>query len=258
MRLIHRGGLAALLLVASPAHADPTKRECVDAATRGQTLRDDKQLSASRESLVVCSSAACPTVIRRSCAEWLADVDARLPRITVRVVDAADHDVAVTRVRIDDIEGGLSPTPVDPGVHAVEVSYRDRTLTESVKVNERESRTVVIRLPRPKAEASPPQSIRPEPEEPQRVADRSTPISVWILAGVGVVGLGGFAFFGLSARSNLDELNDPRTGCAPTCAPDRTDGARRDAIAADVSLGVSVVALAVAAIIGLSQSTQHR
>jgi hypothetical protein len=245
--------LIGLGFVAPSAAGEPTKRECAAAATRGQTLRDDKQLRASREALVACSAASCPTPIRKACTEWLAEVDARLPKITVHVVDAGDHEIADARVRIDEIDSRTATESVDPGPHSVQVRFNDRTLTESVTVSERENRSVVIRLP-PSTAAStvaalPPSAPREKKAEPTTT---SLPVSVWILGSVGALGVASFAFFGLRARAELDALDDPRTGCSPACAPDRADAARANAMVADVSLGVGIVALAVAAVVAIS------
>jgi hypothetical protein len=70
-----------------------------------------------------------------------------------------------------------------------------------------------------------------------------TPLTL-VAAGVGVVGVAGFTYFGLKAHSDLSHL---RQTCAPFCAPSDLSTVKHEALAADVSLGVGVVALGVAA-----------
>jgi hypothetical protein len=64
------------------------------------------------------------------------------------------------------------------------------------------------------------------------------------LAGVGVLGAAGFAYFGITAKSDLDNL---RQTCAPNCAKSDLDAVKQKAAIADISLGVGVVALGAAA-----------
>ncbi len=62
-------------------------------------------------------------------------------------------------------------------------------------------------------------------------------------AGIGVVALSSFAYFGLSADGDAADL---RRTCAPNCAPDRVDAVRSKLVLANVSLGVGVAAFGVA------------
>jgi hypothetical protein len=62
---------------------------------------------------------------------------------------------------------------------------------------------------------------------------------MFILAGVGVVGGAGFAFFGLQS---IGHENDLRASCAPNCNPADVGGVRAEEHAADISLGVGVAA----------------
>ncbi len=70
-----------------------------------------------------------------------------------------------------------------------------------------------------------------------------SPVAI-VLSGVGLLGGVGFAYFGLTAKSDLDDL---RRTCAPTCGSSNLAAARQKALFADISLGVGVVALGAAA-----------
>jgi hypothetical protein len=59
------------------------------------------------------------------------------------------------------------------------------------------------------------------------------------LIGIGVVGLAGFTWLGLSARSREHDLES----CAPACRNGAVDSVRKRYLLSNVSLGVGVVAL---------------
>jgi hypothetical protein len=71
-----------------------------------------------------------------------------------------------------------------------------------------------------------------------------------VLGGVGVVGIGAFAYLGLTAKGDLDHL---RQTCAPFCSSSDLDSARHEALGADIALGVGVVSLAAAAYVLLTR-----
>jgi hypothetical protein len=66
---------------------------------------------------------------------------------------------------------------------------------------------------------------------------------------VGVVGLGLFATFGILGTNQKSDLEDT---CAPNCSEEDVNSVRAKLIAADVSLGVGVVAIGVATILFLT------
>ena len=92
---------------------------------------------------------------------------------------------------------------------------------------------------------------RSEPEHP--AASRPIPPLVFVLGGVGLVGLGSFAFFGIRAKNDEAELRD--SGCQPRCDVDEVDAVFEKQVIADVSLGIGVAALAAATIVFLTRPT---
>src|SRR5262249_8758679 len=77
---------------------------------------------------------------------------------------------------------------------------------------------------------------------------RISPLA-YVLSGVGVLGLGAFTFFAITGKNEKDRLRD---SCAPMCTNAEVNPVRARYIAADVSLGVSLVALGVAAYLFLA------
>lgn len=65
----------------------------------------------------------------------------------------------------------------------------------------------------------------------------------FIVGGIGVVGIISFAIFGLSGKGDVSDLEKT---CKPNCKESDVDSARTKLIIADISLGIGVVALAVA------------
>jgi hypothetical protein len=83
-----------------------------------------------------------------------------------------------------------------------------------------------------------------EPPSPARavVAPRSkTP--AYVLGGVGIAAAASFGYFALSGHSGMSSLSD----CKPFCATSDVQSVRTKYLIADISLGVSLVALASAA-----------
>jgi hypothetical protein len=242
-------GVAALgVILPTVARAAPqtTKQACVAASTDGQALRDSGKLRDAREKLLACSRDQCPAIVRKYCSEWLADVEKRIPSVVFRVqaADAGDGaDVTDATVTVDGgtphpIDGAAMP--VDPGEHAVRFDHPgDPPVEMRVVVAEGEKNRIVTARFAPKAAPSPTPETPPEPEP----VKTGVPALAIVLGSVGVLGGAGFAFFGISAKNDLDHL---RQTCAPYCSSSDLDAARQKALFADLSLGLGVVALGAA------------
>ena len=239
-----------IAMVSAPAlcraQDEDDKDACIDASEQGQKLRDKGKLHAAREAFLTCSREVCPPLVKTDCAGWLADVDARRPSVVVSAHDPQGRDTAEVRVTLDGTL--LSPSldgraiPVDPGEHVFRYERAGSPPVEQrVILREGEQRRVLeVRF----------QSQPRPPEQPATAsADGVTngvPAGVFVLSGVGALGVGLFVGLGLSARSDVDDL---RATCAPNCAEDDVEAARAKAIAANVSLGAGVLALGAAAVV---------
>ena len=233
--------LAVILLAVRPGLATTAedKRACISASEKAQQLRADSKLMASREQLLSCARDACPSVIRKDCARWLAEVDDALPTIVLGAKDSEGHDVTDVRVTVDKqvfaekLEG--KSQSLDPGSHELKFERAgEDPIVETVLVREGEkNRTVSVTFAhdKPLPKAGP--------------ADRPKVVSpaAWVLGGVGVAAFVSFAYFGLSARSRAADL---RATCAPACAEDDVSSVRTKLLVADVSLAVSVISFGVA------------
>jgi hypothetical protein len=241
------GGLSLTIglgFAPATAQADDQK-DCTEAYVSAQEQQQSGSLLQAREQLVACAQERCHEAIRGDCVKWLREVEERLPSIVVAVKRAGGDDVVAARVSIDgklvkeQLDG--KAFELDPGPHQLRVEVEGEPPVErSIVVQEGKKSRVV--------ELSVGQDAAPDDAgAPTGVADeRGQPVVAYLLGGVGLVGLGLFAGFGLAAKSDTDELHDT-CGLDRSCAEDDVDAARTKAIVADVSLGVGVTALAVGA-----------
>lgn len=219
---------------------------CAEASEKGQERRDLGKLIDARASFVACAADACPDVIRRDCAEWLADVDKKIPSIVVRARDSEGRDQADVRVFADGKEVAPSldgrAISLDPGPRSLRFERAGaEAVQESILLREGEkSRLVDIVISGGERRGAP-----DAPRLPSG-APFSIPVGSWVLGGVAVLGGAGFTYFGLRAKNDVDQM---RSTCAPRCDPARVDAARRDVIIANVALGAGVAALGAAVVL---------
>jgi hypothetical protein len=225
------------------------KKACVDASTQGQTERDAGHLLEARTQFLQCASDQCPAIVRKSCDRWLADVEERIPSVVVRVLDASGQDLTDAQLTIDGqpVELDGRPVQLDPGPHTLLVTHSSGAIERKTLLAEKEkARLVRVQLgedePAVAGEAPPgpgpgAEQVDEGPVEP----GGKIPVGVWVLGGVGIVGLGAFVYFGITAKGDYDDL---KAECSPACSDADTEAGRRNALIADISLGVGIAALA--------------
>jgi hypothetical protein len=231
----------AALLADRPAAADEVEA-CATASEKGQELRDQGKLRAARELFVTCAAAECPAIVQRDCTAWLASVDEKLPSVALHARDRRGRDLTEVRVTIDGevvaerLDGRA--LVLDPGAHTFRFAAAGAPEVEQkLLLREGEKGRLVDVVLGP-----------PEAPKPPKIEERrfSIPAASWVLGAVALGGFGALAGFGVSAKSAVDDM---RASCAPGCAPERVDAARRDMILANVGLGVGVAALGAAVVI---------
>jgi hypothetical protein len=236
------GALSLTSLPVAGANAD-IKRECIDASTAGQTSRDAGKLLEARAQLLTCAGDACPSVVRSSCSRWLSDVEEQIPSIVIRAADAAHVDITEGTATIDGSPASLDGKPIslDPGPHLVVVEAPDGMRLEKKVLLAAGEKSRLLEL-RAESIAAPRDSQGPRLLPPTRnTGHASAPMGPWLLGGTSLLALGSFTYFALTAKKELREL---QATCSPSCEPTAADAGKRDALLADVSLGVSVAALA--------------
>ncbi len=219
------------------ARASADAKQCVLHNNDGAQLRDDRHLLSARDAYRACiAERECPAMVRSECDAALADIKAALPTLLVAVVDGQGHDVPGATLQVDGhsvvIDG--SDLEVDPGAHELVAS--DGTLTTHLRVMVIESEInrrveLVLQPPAPK-----PLPFEPTPA-PIRVSRPNWP--VYTLGSVAALGAASFGYFALSGRAGMSDLE----ACKPNCPRSDVASVRNKYYAADVSLGVSLVAL---------------
>jgi hypothetical protein len=241
---------------ASRAADKVDKKECVAAYEEGQRLRKESKLSDARTRLLVCAQETCPVVVRRDCTQWVADIEQSTPTLVLEALGGGDHDLFDVRVSVDGkslvtrLDG--KAISVDPGVHIIRFERPGSpAIEERVLAREGEkNRRIVARFGNIGEGPTGTTPAAAPPAAPQRL---STPSSVYILGGVGLLGIGTFGYFGalgLSAKSELD-----KRGCKPSCPAPDVESMKRRFIVADVGLGVGIVAAGIATIIFVTRES---
>jgi hypothetical protein len=241
-------GLSAL---ARAAAAEPPQQDaCFSAPVEAQKLQRDGRLLEARERFAACARNTCPPEIVTDCARWVTDVNAAIPSVVMAARDGQRRDVVDARVSIDG-RAGVEVTgraiPLDPGSHKfVFQSLGHPDVAVDVLLREGEKNREVS--------ATLSDRWAPAPPAPRSDAgDRPVPASVWIVGGVGTLGLASFSAFGalgVAARS-ADHCD---TGCTQTQKGDVDS----KFMIANVSLGVAVVGLGVATWLFLARPATER
>jgi len=234
---------------ARPVAAEDETRACIVASDEGQKLRDEGKLIAARDRFIQCARDACPEPIRKECSQWLNALEPRVPSVVLEARGSRGEDLTGVRVTIDGVAVNKTldgrAIAIDPGPHRFRFEVNRRAPVEKrviVREGEKGRRVRVVidtAVGAGHARAGPPRAaLREEP------ISRLTVVAL-VLGGVGVAALGGFALLGVTGQSEKNHLEDT---CAPTrtCASADVDAARNKLIAADVLLGVGVVAVGIA------------
>jgi len=281
------GVVTAITLTTLPEHRSIAfdKQTCAAAYENAQQLRAKLKLRLAREQLLVCGHSSCPLVVTKDCNAWLEEVETDLPSFVFRPRDSAGRDIPNARVLIDgehlSDKMAAGAIFVDPGMHVFRFEaegYTNAEVNQMVRRGDR-ARTIDVMMRgrqdelgvrsdqessdkwdggAPVADAWPDDralDARP-PLEMQLMmpqAARSSPgTGTFVAAGVGVLALSSFAYFGLTASSDASNL---RESCAPHCRVEDVDSVRTKLVVANVSLGVGIVALGVAGALWLAEGS---
>lgn len=253
---------ATLLVVASSgiARAEP---DCPTASEEGQRARDQGKSLEARELFRACSKATCPGVVRKDCTKWLGELEESIPSIVIAARDGAGADLTNVRVSIDGQEVATrtdgKAIPLNPGEHTLRFEAPNLPpKTESIVVRTGEkNRLVKVQLGEPAKVAPPPVTppIGPPPPDGRAPSETSSPpVLGYVLGGVGILAIGGFAILGATSKSDLDDL---KSTCAPFCAQSDLDSVKTRMLVADILLGTGAVALVVGTILILTHKSSE-
>jgi hypothetical protein len=248
----------AVVFVPSRALAQPAATDsesaCISAYENLQEARAGGALLAARGQAFECASSVCPAFIQKDCSVWLDEIEAEMPTVSFDVRSAGKP---LRAVRVFEGDRLLSETPggsaveLDPGAHSLRFEADGREpVTRSFQVERgRKNQRLGVELPEPPA---PTERRAPPPAPPPPVDARTTSIAPYIVGGIGVAGVAGFAVLGatgLSEEASLDRR------CAPRCSEAELRSLRTRYLLADVSLGVGVAGLLVGGYLLFSPSS---
>ena len=252
MPLSARIGFAAfaIVVVASrPARAQEKGVTCATAYEQAQQLVKEHSPLRARAELRLCQT-ACPTVLARDCAGWLAGVEPQVASIRVRIETSSG---APTRASLSIDDAPASPegdtVEVDPGEHRLVARAPDGAVAEARVTLGPGQRDVPVRLRFPAPPPLPPPLVAAQPAPPP---DRALP---FIIGGVGLAALGTGGVLGIVG--NLQRTNLAQT-CAPNCDPTKVDAIRTEWIAGGIVAGVGLLAVTTAVVILVAETRGAR
>jgi len=244
------------------APAPPDKEACASAHEQAQVARKRGKLIEARAKLQLCASDACPILARQDCSVWLVEVEERVPTIVLSARDARGAPSSAVKCTldgepfVDKLDG--APIAINPGAHALKCELDGAFVEQPIAVVEGEKGRRVDLTFEPPAPAPSASALVPPP--PSASASSAPPVlppppreaspAVYALAGLAVLGLGGFAYFGLTG---LNDETNLRNTCHASCNPSDVSAVTTKYHVADVSLAIGVVAAGVAGWLYLSR-----
>lgn len=229
------GGLS--FVAPRTAQADD-REQCISAAESAQAMRDEGKYRRAREQMLVCARDVCPSAIKRDCVQWLSELDRDAPSVVVVARDG-DKDVADVKVTMDGVSISEKldgrPIAVDLGEHTFKFERNGVVKEEKVLIGAgQKSRNIAVNFGTAKTGGEAGGTGRQEP---------GSIVPAVVVGSIGVIALGTAVVFGLQGKSDVDELQK----CKPRCNESDVDSARTKLIISDISTGVGIVALGVAA-----------
>jgi hypothetical protein len=278
--LLSAGAIVLWASVAMPAPPPGANASCAASYREAEQHVAAGRLRRAREVFTGCAKSSCGALLSQQCRSGLLQLDEDTPSIVPTVSDASGELVVDVRVSMDGelltskIDG--RSLAVDPGVHELSFvpehgsAHHQRLLV----IQGQRNRVIAVQLqagapqPQPSAAAAEgaagtapsaaalattaPEAPRPAsfgpakpPESPPASPEESAkgpPVLAYVVGGAGLVAVGG-AFL-LAHWGSEDNLKLDR--CAPNCTQASIDHVSHMYVAADITLGVGVVALGTA------------
>jgi hypothetical protein len=219
---------------AAAQSSPPSKEACDNAYEQGQRLRRSGQLIRARQKLLVCARAPCSAVFQPECLQWLAEADRLQPTVVIDV-RSAGQPITDLEVKMDGqpltekLDG--RELPVDPGEHVFRVESPGQRPVEKreVFIEGDKAHRLVLEIGAVTAAASPRDAS----------GSKRSPWAAVVSSGVGALAVGSFAYFGLTGVARWNTLS----ACGLHCPASDITYTKTHFVVADVSLGVSLVAI---------------
>lgn len=186
-------------------------------------------------------------------------LQARIPKLVIeRGAGAETASVELDGVQLGESKLG-KPVSVDPGAHRIVARVGGEQFWQDVSIAEGQTKTVKLVAPPDFLQhqpVSPAHETSPAETPPPAPPPKKHSIVPWIVGGAGVASLiTSGVFFGLRAKAESD-LN---AGCRGNVCPQRLqsteNSGKTDTVVADVTLGVGLVGVGVAAVLLLTSGS---
>ena len=213
--------------------------QCVAEHDRARQLRLGEQWQDARLAMVNCTDERCPLAIAADCRSWLDELARLMPTLIVVVEgdDLGAPQAPPLHVELDGATLELKdpPRPIEslPGAHRLRFHLPGAEPVEiafSLEKGEK-NHLVRLRLPAPKASGAPAPAASPIPRRP-------VPASTYWLSAAALVAFASSTAF---LVSGLNEHDDAREICAPTCDHDIRKSIQTRLLLADISAGAGLV-----------------
>ena len=216
---------------------------CSAAYERTQTEKQAGHYVAASAAALECSQLQCNAAIVQECVRFYGALEAETPTLVFSARKAEGGELSDVRVEMDgklvaeQITG--RPISADPGPHNFVFIHKKRglvRLSETARVGDK-ARVFEVTFADPDAKSGAVGATTVAPRG-------GVPPMTYVLGGLGVVALGGFAYFRVSGANDYNKKNDE---CSPYCDPDDIDPIQKKFTYSYVSLGVGIASLAGAA-----------
>jgi hypothetical protein len=187
--------------------------------------------------------------MQADCSRWLEEVQTALPSMVFRALTPNGADIPDARIELDaQPERALDGRSItlNPGKHQVTVrAPHFAPVTLQVQfVEGQKLRQQALTLHPISDGSSASGAVAQTAAAGSSRAERRFTLVEWVGASSAVAGGLGLTYFGLKARAGESDLG----ACSPTCSKGAVADVKRNYLAANVSLGLGLVGLAVAAV----------
>jgi hypothetical protein len=242
--------LAGVIGPAKLAHAQDVAEKCSAAYEQTQRQRANGAFLEASQAAQVCSQAECNALIVQECIKLFEQLQQDTPSVVFSVRNGNGEELDTVQVQIDghEVADHLDGRPIEmnPGLHTFRFEAPGLPPVETkqtARVGDRNRLMEIVlgdkrpQATEPKAAAPITSPTQPPPEPPRKA---KIPVASIALGGVGLLGLGAFGYFRLSATHDYNEMG--RT-CSPRCNPDDTAKIHDKFQLSYIGLGVGAAAI---------------
>ncbi|HET9960183.1 MAG TPA: hypothetical protein VFQ61_37085 [Polyangiaceae bacterium] len=248
-------GTAALLGSPSLARAQESSQQCASAYEEAQRQRAKGDFREASRAAQTCSQAECNALLVQECIKLYEQIQADTPSMVFSVRNGNGEELVNVKVTVDGqlVTDHLDGRPIEmnPGLHTFYFESEGLPPLETkhtARVGDRNRLLeIVLGDVRPKTADKPEGSAAAAGSAlpPAAPPPNSVPIPSIVLGGVGLLGLGTFAYFRVTGTSDYNELGKT---CSPRCDPAETDKIHTKFLVSYVGLGVGAAGLGGAAL----------